>query len=86
MRCCCVNSTCAFCCGSAVDLLCTFIFLTDLLTNILTTVAPHDNIVDVLAACCTIDVASAVAMSDFHTDATLRCLFKRLSVIKTKFI
>lgn len=67
-----------------VDLLCTCctVFLTDLLTNISTTLATHNNNFDVLAACCTINVASSVAMLHLHTAVTV-CSFKLVSVAKT---
>jgi len=67
------------CCG-----LCTvrFVFFTDLLTNISTIFATQDDNFDILDACCTIDVASAVSVLHLHIAATV-CSSKRVSVTKT---
>jgi len=46
------------CCGFVAQ----FVIITGLLTNISTILATHDDNFDVLAACCTINVASAVAI------------------------
>jgi len=75
------NSTCTICCGFVVQ----FLFLTGPLTNISTILATYDDNFDVLAACCTTDVTSAVAMLYLHTAATVRS-YKRVSVTRIKFI
>jgi len=65
------NSTSTICCGFAVV---QFVFMTGLLTNISTILATLDDNFDVLAACSTTNVASAVAMLHLHTAATV-CSF-----------
>jgi len=59
------------CSGFAVDRIVQSVFLTVPLTNILTILATHDESFDVLAACCTVSVAFAVAMLHSHTTATV---------------
>jgi len=49
-----------------------FVFLTGLLTNISTILATLDDNFDVLAACSTTNVASAVAMLHLHTTALIQ--------------
>jgi len=50
-----------------------------------TILATHDDNFDVLAACCTINVALAEAMLRLQTAATVRS-HKRVSVTKTKLL
>jgi len=69
------------CCRLVVQ----FVFLTGLLTNTSTILATHDENFDVLAACCTINVASATAM--LYLDiAAIVCSTKRVSVTRIKFL
>jgi len=46
-----------------------------LLTNITTILVTRDDNLDVLAACCTINVASAVAMVQLHTAASATSVY-----------
>jgi len=69
------------CCGIAAELLYSSSFWPTFQQLWL---GEYDNF-DILAACWTINVASAVAMLYLHTAATV-CSFKRVSVTKTKFL